>query len=258
MGRITLRDMVSNRQLKSGTLVWEFATPGIGHLLAAGGSEYVFLDTEHSGLGIDALKSTLQYLKAASIPALVRPPGRSYESIARALDAGSEGLILPMVGSADEAERIVACAKYAPRGARGVALGIAHDDYTGGSVAEKLAQANRRTVIFALVETREGAENVEQIAAVDGIDGLWIGHLDLSTSLGISGQFEHPDYVAAVERIAAAAREHGKSLGRMTESAEEGAALHARGFDFIAIGTDTQLYSTALRTALNALRAGCG
>lgn len=258
MSRSSLRDMVGNRDLKSGTLVWEFATPGIGHLLAAGGSEYVFLDTEHSGLGIETLKSTLQYFKAASIPALVRVPGRSYESIARALDAGAEGLILPMVGSGEEAERIVACAKYAPRGTRGVALGIAHDDYTGGSVSEKLAQANRRTVIFALVETREGAENVEQIAAVDGIDGLWIGHLDLSTSLGIPGRFEHPDYVSAVERIAAAARRHGTSLGRMTESAEEGAELYARGFDFIAIGTDTQLYANALRTELETLRARCG
>lgn len=257
MHRATLRDMVGNRTLKSGTLVWEFAVPGIGHLLAAGGSEFVFLDTEHSGLGMDSLKSTLQYLEAASIPALVRPPGRSYENIARALDAGAEGLILPMVGSGDEARRIVQCAKYAPMGSRGVALGIAHDRYTGGPVAEKLAEGNRRSVLFALVETREGAENVDAIASVDGIDGLWIGHLDLSTSLGVPGQFDHPDYVSAVDRIAKAARDYDKSLGRMVETPEEGARLYARGFDFIAIGTDTQLYANALRTELAALRAGC-
>ena len=257
MHRATLREMVGTRTLKAGTLVWEFAVPGIGHLLAAGGSEFVFLDTEHSGLGMDSLKSTLQYLEAASIPALVRPPGRSYENIARALDAGAEGLILPMVGSGDEARRIVQCAKYAPMGARGVALGIAHDRYTSGSVAEKLAEGNRRSVLFALVETRQGAENADAIASVDGIDGLWIGHLDLSTSLGIPGQFDHPDYVAAVERIAGAASDNDKSLGRMVETAEEGARLYSRGFDFIAIGTDTQLYANALRTALSALRAGC-
>jgi 2-dehydro-3-deoxyglucarate aldolase/4-hydroxy-2-oxoheptanedioate aldolase len=249
--------MVGHKNLKAGTLVWEFAVPGIGHLLAAGGSEFVFLDTEHSGLGIDTLKSTLQYLKAASIPALVRPPARSYESIARALDAGSEGLILPMVASGDEARRIVQCAKYAPMGARGVALGIAHDDYTSGPIAEKLAAANRRTVLFALVETREGAETVDALASGDGIDGLWIGHLDLSSSLGIPGQFDHPDYVRAVDRIAKAASDHGKSLGRMVEGAEEGAKLYAHGFDFIAIGTDTQLYVNALRSELAALRGGC-
>jgi len=257
MPRATLRDMVGRKTLKCGTLVWEFAVPGIGHLLAAGGSEYVFLDTEHSGLGIDTLKSTLQYLEAASIPALVRPPGRSYENIARALDAGAEGLILPMVGSGDEARRIVQCAKYAPLGERGVALGIAHDRYTGGSVAEKLAAANRRSVIFALVETREGAENADAIAAVDGIDGLWIGHLDLSSSLGIAGQFDHPDYVEAVDRIAKAANDQGKSLGRVVDGADEGAKLYARGFDFVAVGTDTQLYASALRAELTALRAGC-
>ena len=249
--------MVAHKKLKSGTLVWEFAVPGIGHLLATGGSEFVFLDTEHSGLGIDTLKSTLQYLQAAAVPALVRPPGRAYEHIARALDAGAEGLILPMVGTADEARRIVQCAKYAPMGSRGVALGIAHDRYSSGPVADKLVEANRRTVLFVLVETREGAENAEEIAAVDGIDGLWIGHLDLSSSLGIPGQFEHPDYIAAVDRIAKAAGEHGKSLGRMAETAEEGVRLYARGHDFIAIGTDTQLYAGALRSELAALRAGC-
>lgn len=257
MQHATLRDMVGNRTLKSGTLVWEFAVPGIGHLLAAGGSEFVFLDTEHSGLGMDSLKSTLQYLQAASMPALVRPPGRSYENIARALDAGAEGLILPMVGSGEEARRIVQCAKYAPMGSRGVALGIAHDRYTGGAIEEKLAAANRRSVLFALVETREGAENVDAIASVDGIDGLWIGHLDLSTSLGIPGKFDHPDYVAAVDRIVEAARNHDKSLGRMVEGPEEGVLLFARGFDFIAVGTDTQLYMDALRTGLQTLRAEC-
>ena len=257
MPRATLRDMVGRKTLKSGTLVWEFAVPGIGHLLAVGGSEFVFLDTEHSGLGTDALKSTLQYLDAASIPALVRPPGRSYENIARALDAGAEGLILPMVGSGDQARRIVQCAKYTPMGARGVALGIAHDRYTSGSVAEKLAAANRRSVLFALVETREGAENADAIASVEGIDGLWIGHLDLTSSLGIPGQFEHPDYVDAVDRIARAASDNGISLGRMVEGAGEGATLFARGFDFIAVGTDTQLYANALRAELTALRASC-
>lgn len=257
MHRATLRDMVGNRTLKAGTLVWEFAVPGIGHLLAAGGSDFVFLDTEHSALGMDSLKSTLQYLQAAAIPALVRPPGRSYENIARALDAGAEGLILPMVGSSEEAERIVQCAKYAPLGSRGVALGIAHDRYTGGAIEDKLAAANERSVLFALVETRQGAENAAAIASVDGIDGLWIGHLDLSASLGIPGRFDHPDYVAAVERIAAAARDNDKSLGRMVETPEEGALLFTRGFDFIAVGTDTQLYVNALRSGLRTLRAEC-
>ena len=258
MHRAKLRDMVGRKTLKSGTLVWEFATPGIGYLLAAAGSEFVFLDTEHSGFGIGTLKRTLRYLEAAAMPALVRPPGRSYESIARALDAGAEGLILPMVGSGDEARRIVGSAKYAPEGARGVALGIAHDGYAGGAVAEKLARANRRTVLFALVETAEGVENVEDIAAVEGIDGLWVGHLDLSTSLGIPGEFDHPDYAAALARIEQAAGAHGKSLGRVVDSAEEGARYYASGYDFIAIGTDTQIYTSALAGALERLRADCG
>lgn len=254
----SLRELVGHRGLKTGTLVWEFATPGIGHLLREGGCDFVFLDAEHSGLGIDSLKSVLRYLEAGGVPALVRPPGKTYPHIASTLDAGAEGLILPMVASAEEARHIVACAKYAPLGRRGVALGIAHDRYAGGPVAEKLAAANRRTVLLALVETAEGVADVDAIASTEGIDGLWIGHLDLSTSLGVPGQFDHPDYLAAVARIEAAAAAAGKSLGRAVASAEEGAALHARGYDFIALGTDTALYVKALRDAVTGLHTACG
>ena len=253
MATSTLRGMVQTKALKRGTLVWEFFTPGIGHLLAAAGSEFVFLDAEHSGLGIDSMKQVLRYFEAASIPVLARPPGKTYPHIATTLDIGAEGLILPMVASAEEARRLVAHARYAPLGHRGVALTVGHDRYTAGPVREKLDAANRRTVIFALVETAEGAANAKEIAAVEGIDGLWIGHLDLSTSLGCAGDFEHPDYVAAVERIAGAAAAHGKALGRAVATPEEGAALHRRGFDFICLNTDSQLYLEALRGGLRAL-----
>ena len=254
----SLREMVGHRGLKTGTLVWEFATPGIGHLLRESGCDFVFLDAEHSGLGIDSLKAVLRYLEAAGMPALVRPPGKTYPHIAGTLDAGTEGLILPMVESAEEARHIVACAKYAPEGRRGVALGVAHDRYRGGPVAETLAAANRRTVLFALIETAEGVTNVDAIAATAGFDGLWIGHLDLSASLGVPGQFDHPDYLAAVARIEAAATAAGRSLGRAVTSVQEGAELHARGYDFIALWTDTALYVNALRCAVSGLRTACG
>lgn len=257
MAAATLREMVSDRSLKSGTLVWEFATPGIGHLLRAAGCDFVFLCAEHSGFGIDTVKTVLRFFEAANIPALVRPAGKTYPHVANALDVGAEGLILPMVGSGEEARRIVEYARYAPQGARGVGLGIGHDRYAPGPVAESLARANERTVLFALVETAQGVENVEDIAATQGIDGLWIGHLDLSTSLGIPGQFQHPDYVAAVERIERAAAGAGKSLGRAVGDAAEGAALHPRGYDFIALKTDTALYLDALSEAVRGLRDAC-
>jgi 2-dehydro-3-deoxyglucarate aldolase/4-hydroxy-2-oxoheptanedioate aldolase len=250
--------MVGDGSLKRGTLVWEFFTPGIGHLLAAAGSDFVFLDAEHSGLDIHTMKSVLRYFEAAGVAVMVRPPGKSYAHIANVLDIGAEGVILPMVASAAEAREIAAHARYAPQGHRGVALTVGHDRYTDGPVREKLDAANRRTVVVALVETAEGAANVDDIAAVDGIDVLWIGHLDLSTSLGCAGQFDHPDYVAAVARIVAAARANGKSLGRAVGSAAEGAALYRQGYEFICLNTDSQMYLDALRGGLADLRAQAG
>ena len=193
MALTTLKEMAGTRRAKFGTLVIELASPGIGYILKAGGAQFVFLDMEHSGFGFDTVKQLLRYMEAAALSAIVRVPSRHYHHIARALDMGAEGIMTPMVGTVEEAARIAAHAKYPPLGHRGVALGVAHDRYAPGSPVTKMRAANKRVAVFLLVETLEGVENVDEIAAVEGIDGIWIGHFDLSTSLGIPGQFEHPD-----------------------------------------------------------------
>ena len=258
MSNSTLREMADTREAKFGTGVFEFDSPGIGHILKAGGAEYAFVDCEHSGFGIDAVKRVLRYMEAAELPTFVRPPSQSSHHIATFLDAGAEGLMLPMVSNAEQARAIVEAMKYTPEGSRGVALGIAHDRYAPGPVLEKLDAANRRTVCLVLIETKEGIANVDEIAATDGVDVLWIGHFDLSCSLGIAGQFEHPDFLAAVDRVVAAGRAHGKSLGRMVSNIEDGVALNTQGFDFICYSGDLWLLQEALRTGIGELRQRCG
>ena len=115
---------------------------------------------------------------------IVRVPSREYHHIARAMDMGAEGLMLPMVGNVDEVRHIVDSMKYHPMGKRGVALGVAHDSYRPGSVADKFNAANKRTTLFCQIETEEGVENADAMAAIDGVDCLWVGHFDLSVSLG--------------------------------------------------------------------------
>src|SRR5436190_23812172 len=124
---------------------------------------------------------------------------------------GAEGIMIPMVGTSAEAKAVIDCMKYHPAGRRGVALGVAHDAYSQGPVPEKLAAANRRTTLFCQIETAEGAENADKIAAVDGVDCLWIGHFDLSASLGVPGQFDHPKFLKAVDRTIAATKKHKKA-----------------------------------------------
>ena len=255
MALTTLKEMAATRRAKFGTFLVECASPGIGHILKAAGSQFAFIDMEHSGFGFDTLKQLLRYMEAAELPALVRPPSGHYHHVARALDMGAEGVMAPMVGTAAQAERLAAHAKYPPHGHRGVALGIAHDRYAPGAPVTKLRAANRRVAAFALVETRQGIENVEEIAAVDGIDGLWIGHSDLSTSLGIPGQLDHPDLVAAVDRAARACVKNKKSFGCLVMDVEGGIAAYHAGFDTICYSGDVWLLRETLRRGIDDLRA---
>lgn len=253
----TLKDQSRTRALKVGHFIVEFATPGIGHMLANCGCEFVLFDTEHSGFHHETIKSAIRYFEAASVPVIVRVPSKSYHHIARACDMGAEGIMLPMVGNAAEARAILDCMKYTPEGHRGVALGIAHDAYTGGAVMDKLAGANRRTTFFAQIETAEGVENADAIAAVDGVDCLWVGHFDLSSSLGIPGEFEHPTFLAAIDRVAAACAAHGKALGRLVPDVATAADYHAKGFDFICYSGDVWVFQGALKAGIDGVRAAC-
>ena len=251
-----LKAMSRTKSAKLGHFVVEFATPGIGHILKSAGSDFVLFDMEHSGFAMETVKSAVRYFEAADLPMICRVPSREYHHIARALDMGAEGIMLPMVGSPAEAKRIVESVKYVPDGLRGVALQVAHDRYRAGPVGEKLGAANARTTIFAQIETAEGVENADAIAAIDGIDCLWIGHFDLSASLGIPGEFGHKKFADAIARVVAATKKHKKSLGRLVPTIEQGIEINRQGFDFVCYSGDVWVLHNALAEALGKLRAG--
>ena len=256
MAQRGLKALAKTRQLKVGHFIVEFATPGIGHIMKSAGCDFVLFDTEHSGFGYETVKSAIRYMQAADLPTIVRVPSKAYHHIARACDMGAEGVMLPMVGSAAEAKKIVDSMKYYPDGARGVALQVAHDDYRPGPVSQKLAAANKRTTFFAQIETADGVKNADAIAAVPGVDCLWVGHFDLSASLGIPGEFDNPKFTKAIDRVIGAARKHGKALGRLVPTVEQGVQLYQAGFDFICYSGDVWVLHNALADAVGGLRAG--
>jgi len=251
----SLKEMTQTRRGKFCTFLVEFNTPGIGQIMKAAGCDFVLLDMEHSGFSFDSLKSMLRYMQSAELPTIVRVPSRNYHHIARALDMGAEGLMLPMVNSGEEAAQIVAHAKYPSQGHRGVTLQIAHDRYQPGPVLKKLRDANKRTTIFAQIETPDGVANADDIAAVKGIDCLWIGHFDLSASMGIPGQFDHPKFKTAVKKVGEACKKHKKSFGRLVPDVATGAALYRQGFDFICYSGDVWIFQAALKDGIDQLRA---
>jgi len=233
-------------------MVFEFFTPGIARICANAGAEFVMYCMEHTGVGYETLKPQFSLCRALGIAPLVRIATTEYHFAARALDAGALGIMVPLVDSAPQAERIVSFTRYPPKGRRGAAFGFAHDDYQGGDVIEKMRDIHERTLVICMIETRAGLDNVEAIAAVDGVDVVWLGHFDLTNFLGIPGEFSHPVYREAVKRIAAAAARHGKSAGYMAASEELGREYLGHGYRMIATGTDQGLLQNATAKLIGA------
>jgi 2-dehydro-3-deoxyglucarate aldolase/4-hydroxy-2-oxoheptanedioate aldolase len=238
-----------------GTFLLEFATTGIARIAAEAGAEFAVFDMEHTGWGVETIRTLIASARPADLVPVVRVPATEYHFIARVLDMGAMGVMAPMVESAGQAERLVASAKYPPEGRRGAAFAVAHDDYAGGDMAAKIREANREVLVIGQVETARGLEAVEEIAAVPGLDVLFLGQADMTTSLGIPGQYTHPAFLGAVDRIAAACRAHGKALGYLALGEADGRAMLARGVRMVAYGGDLWLYQQALRDGITALRA---
>ena len=237
-----------------GTMVFEFPTTGIGRIAAEAGAEFIIYDMEHTGWSIETVRMLMATTRAADLAPMVRVPATEYHLLARPLDVGAMGLMVPMVETAEQAELIAASAKYPPDGRRGAAFGVAHDDYSGGDIMAKMRSANEEILLVAQIETARGLANVDAIAAVPGIDVLWIGHFDLTNSLGIPGQFSDPVYLDAVERVLAACAQHGKVAGIMCGDVATGQAQLQQGFRALAYSGDLWLYQQALRQGLDTLR----
>lgn len=237
-----------------GTMVFEFNTSGIARIAAAAGAEFVIFDMEHTGWSIETVRTLMATARAADLVPMVRVPTTQYHLLARPLDVGAMGLMVPMVETEEQARLIVQSAKYPPAGRRGAAFGVAHDDYLGEDILGTMHSANEEQLLIAQIETVQGIENVDRIAAVEGIDVLWVGHFDLTNSMGIPDQFTHPDYLRAVERVVAACERCAKAPGFMASSVDDGRNLIARGFRALAYWGDLWIYQRALRDGIAGIR----
>lgn len=254
MATRTLRQRVLAGEQVLGTMLFEFFTPGIAQIAKNSGCEYIIYDMEHAGLGYETFKAQVAHCRGIGVAPMVRVPRSDYQFLARALDVGAEGVMIPMVESVEQAKAIAEATRYPPVGRRGAAFGFAHDHYEAGSPADKIKFANARNLVIAQIETERGLADVEAIAAVDGIDVLWVGHFDLTNFLGIPGQFDNPTYLDAIKRIVKAGRAHGKGLGFMASDAKWARDYKAHGFHMLASGTDMALLGSGIKSILDPLR----
>jgi 2-dehydro-3-deoxyglucarate aldolase/4-hydroxy-2-oxoheptanedioate aldolase len=244
---------VQQGSVSIGTFVFEFNTTGVGRLAAEAGAEFAVFDMEHTGWSVESIRMLIATTRSTEMVPLVRIPATEYDFIARVLDMGAMGIMAPMVESAEQANTLARSAKYPPLGRRGAAFGVSHDDYSGGDIVDKIKTANSETLLIAQIESVAGVQNVDEIASVEGIDVLWIGHFDLTNSLGIPGQFDHPDFKDALQKVLDACQRHNKVPGFMAGDIPGGKALLDQGFRMLAYGGDLWLYQTAVQAGVAAL-----
>jgi len=254
LNSITIKESFRKGKVVIGTWVFEFNTPGIARLLASTGIDFVVYDMEHSGFGIESIRQLMAQTRPLNLAAFVRPPSNEYHLIAPLLDAGASGVIIPKVETVSEATRLVDTCKYYPEGQRGAAFSIAHDDFLPGDVPTKMRAANDAMVCGILIETAEGVENLEGILGVNGIDLVWVGFLDLSLSMGIPGQFSHPQFKEAVNRILQVSEAHRVPVGILSGNPEQAREHIHRGYKCICYGGDVWLLQRALSEGVQSIR----
>ncbi len=239
-----------------GTMITEARSEEIGHVLAAAGFDFFVIDTEHSTATLEAVQRISRAARSAGITPLVRIPAISYPLIARTLDAGPLGLMVPHVESADDAREIVRCAKYPPAGERGYGLRGAVTDYSGAALPDAMAWSNAETLLMAQVESERCLRNLDEIASVPGIDVLLVGPTDLSISLGVPGQLQHPKMQEAYRQVGQAAERHKIAAGLHPSDIKVVALGRDLGMRCLMYSTDVRLLLDAARQALTILRTG--
>lgn len=249
-----VRDKLRSGGAAFGTIVFEFFTPGLFALAAQAGADFLILDMEHSGAGPDAIKAQLAFARGIGVAPFVRVPGSAPHLIAPILDAGAMGIMAPLVETAERAEAIAAACRYRPLGRRGLGFSVAHDDYAGGPVESKMLDANERTLVIALIESERGIRNVDDIVTVPGIDVGWLGHYDLTDSMGFPGDFDRPEFHDAVRALLGACKRHGKAAGFLAGDLATARAWRAKGFRCLRFGTDVGLLRDGLSAGLSALK----
>ncbi len=238
-----LKSQLRSGELLLGTMI-TLPSPDVTEIMALAGFDWLFIDGEHGPFNAANLG---QILRAASdyTACLVRVPAIDELPVKQALDLGAAGIIVPKVNTADEAAQIVDWCRYPPHGSRGIGLARAHG--FGHHSSEYMAAANSDLLVIVQAEHRDAVENIESIVAVDGIDGVFVGPHDLSASFGKTGQVDHPEVVAAIDRVVSVCQSRQMPLGFFGMTAQHVQPWIDRGINLICVGVDAALLAASAR-----------
>ena len=249
MSRTPFKERIRSGEPALGTLI-TVGAPAIAEALSNTGLDWLFIDLEHGSLGLEAAEDTIRAAHSGC-STMVRVPENSPVWLHKALDLGCDGVIVPMVCSEAEALHAVEHSLYPPKGRRSVGVARAHD--YGLNFGEYVANANERISVIVQIEHVDGVRNLDPILAVPGIDGVLIGPYDLSGSMGLLGQVDHPEVRNAMATIRTTCARHDIPFGLFVRDAGGIEAALASGVNFLAVGTDLSLMCDSVHAVIEAV-----
>lgn len=240
------RDLAAGKCVIGATLT--MSSPTVAELLSRVGFDWLWLEMEHSAMSEESVHAMLQATNGADVTTIVRVPWNDKTMIKRVADTGPDGIILPLVNTKEEAEAAVKAMKYPPLGERGAGLGRAQ--CYGLTMGEYLGSANDEVMTLLMIEHIDAVKNIEEILQVKGVDGVIIGALDLSGSMGMLGNTGHPDVEAAIQKVLAAAKAAKIPCGIIALDPDQANKRMQEGFQIITLALDVLLLISSAKGVL--------
>ncbi|MHB1160620.1 MAG: HpcH/HpaI aldolase family protein [Chloroflexota bacterium] len=222
-----------------------FNAPILVEMFAYAGFDFVVLDAEHGPLSVESCENLVRTAEAAGIPSIVRCPLNIPQDILRYIDTGTMGLHIPQINTAQDALTAVRSVKFHPMGQRGLAGTRAHGYGVAGPLSEQVKISNQESMIIAHIENIQAVHNLAELLAVDGIDIYFIGTSDLSHSMGIPAQYDHPELVATVDKAMKQITAAGKRVGNIARNSDEVKKYVAKGSSYVIVGAAGLIMSGA-------------
>jgi len=242
-----VKQALAEGKVQLGTGFGQLRSPEIPRLLAAAGFQWAFLDTEHGGFDLETVQDICRVSLLCGLSPIVRVADLQYALVARALDCGADGVIFPRVESPELLERAIAWTKFPPGGVRGYGLTATQVEYQPLTFSQIIEHVNANTMVVLQIETRKALEAREELLAVPGVHAVLIGPADLSISLGVPGDFQHPVLVEAMEAVRDSCNRRGIAPGTQTRSPALARFWKERGMRFLGCSSETgMLYERAI------------
>ena len=247
----TFRQRLQAGEVLLSTLV-SLPCPAISELLSKLDFDWLFIDAEHGSFGTLDMQRMLQ-ATIDQFPCLIRVASNDVVAIKQALDIGACGIIVPQINSAEEAQAAVRAAKYPTYGNRGVGLARAHE--YGLSFTDYLSHANDDTCVVIQAETPSAIAEIEKIVAIEDVDAILIGPYDLSANLGHTGEIDHPEVVAAINKVVTACKQANVKLGYFGVNAQAVLPYKEKGFTLLTVGVDSLLILNGAQQLLKEMKS---